>query len=478
MKFENFDLSDAVKKSLEKAGYSTATPIQTKAIPLILDGKDIVGKAQTGSGKTGAYLIPLISKMGPGDRVLVLVPVRELAEQAKQEALKFSSANPISVATIYGGSSYENQIRSTRRANIVVATPGRLIDLLSSNSISEFNPTTLVIDEADRMLDMGFLEDIKQILASFENVKQKLLFSATFSKEIKRIIHDFLPEHEYLEVEQMSKTNSDITQKYCVVNARDKYAALRRFLDFYSDKKTLIFLRTKMEADDLETALAHDGYQTVVMHGDTQQRDRAKFLNFFRNGQAHIMVATDIAARGLDVRDIGLVVNYSFPRDTDTYVHRIGRTGRAGEKGISLALIEARDIRSILRLQKDIKAKIEFTTVPSHALVQESWKKELFRKFETLEPQEISNTLAGEILKSENSLLQVSKLVELFLLDKTLNGPDQIGFQTAPREETESDSRGGSRDQRRDGPRDNRSRGNFRGGHGGRSSSSPRRHSR
>lgn len=475
MLFETLPLSQIIQKSLAQQGFTAPTPIQTQAIPVVLDGSDLVARAQTGSGKTGAYLIPLMSRLSENrdERILVLVPVRELAEQVKQEVEKLGSAACLKTAVITGGKSYRWQIKDTEQAQVIVATPGRLLDLMDSGSLPEFEPSTLVIDEADRMLDMGFIDDVKKILEYFKGERQTLLFSATYPREIMNLVKNFMKDPVNVEVAQESKTNLDITQRYAVVARMDKEAALIRLLEAKSADKVIVFTNTKKGADDLGHELHGIGITNLVLHGDTEQKNREKVIRAFKSGHARVMIATDIAARGLDIKDIGLVINFDVPKDFDTYVHRIGRTGRAGAKGEAISLVEPGAIRNFFSLQRVVKAKVEFITIPNHADLMKTWEEDLFSSVEAQQPDNLARKAAAVIAQSDDVEQEIAKLVQLVLGTKVLRGADKIGFVTPPKEEnrtsggsSERSSRGGDRfgGRRSSGGSSSGSRGSFRGG--------------
>lgn len=438
MKFSELSLFPSIQKSLEKQGFENATPIQEQAIPVILEGSDLVAKAQTGSGKTGAYLIPLMSQLAEDRerRIIILVPVRELAEQVKQEVEKLGSAARFKTAVITGGKSYRWQIQDTEQAQIVVATPGRLLDLMDSGSLPEFVPSTLIIDEADRMLDMGFIDDVKKILQFFSNEKQTLLFSATYPREIMNLVKNFMKSPVNVEVAQESKTNLDVKQTYAVVPYSEKEAALIRLLEARSVDKVIVFTNTKKGADELGHSLHSIGISNLILHGDTEQKNREKVIRSFKSGHARVLVATDIAARGLDIKDIGLVVNFDVPKDFDTYVHRIGRTGRAGAKGEAISLVEPGEIRTFFSLQRVVKSKVEFVTIPTHSDLMKAWESDLYARVEAQQPDNLARKIASVLAQSENVEQDLAKLVQLVLGTKVLRGADLIGFKTPPKEES------------------------------------------
>lgn len=480
MLFEQLPLSNLIQKSLAQQGFTSATPIQTQAIPVVLEGSDLVAKAQTGSGKTGAYLIPLMSRLAENrdERVMILVPVRELAEQVKQEVEKLGAAARLKTAVITGGKSYRWQIKDTEQAQIIVATPGRLLDLMDSGSLPEFEPSCLVIDEADRMLDMGFIDDVKKILKYFEGEKQTLLFSATYPREIMNLVKNFMKDPVNVEVAQESKTNLDITQRYAVVAEMDKEAALIRLLEAKSFDKVIVFSNTKKGADELGHAMHSIGVSNMVLHGDTEQKNREKVIRSFKSGHVRVLIATDIAARGLDIKDIGLVINFDVPKDFDTYVHRIGRTGRAGAKGEAITLVEPGEIRTFFSLQRVVKAKVEFISIPNHADLMKAWEDDFFSKLGNQVPDNLARKIASIIVRSEDVEQDLAKLVQMVLGAKILRGADKIGFVTPPKEEAKGSSAGGGRYERGERSGGSRGGGRFGGRGGSRGGSSGGRYSR
>ena len=446
MSFTNYSIAQEVLKAITDLGYTQPTAIQERTLPLALEGKDVVAKAQTGSGKTAAFLVPVLTKLieNPKAKALVLVPVRELGEQVRVESKKLANYTNIQSALICGGKAYSKQIDDASKSRIIIATPGRLIDLLESKQLKNFAPEFLVIDEADRMLDMGFIDDVKKILAFFPGDRQTLLFSATFPREIQRLTGPFMNNPEIVEVEGASRTNEDITQYYSVVRAEERLDALIRVMEVSDSSKIIVFSNTKIEADEISRALNEKGTHCLVLHGDTAQRDREKIMRSFKVGPARVLVATDIAARGLDIKEIGLVINYHIPRDTDTYVHRIGRTGRAGEKGSSISLVSPGEIRRIQMLKRSVKANIQFLKVPGHVEVKKHWAKSFTEKVASQEISPFASELASQLDEQFGGYEALEKVCQLFLGQYQLSGPDQLGFQTPPADDQGGGGRGGA----------------------------------
>lgn len=341
-KFSDFEVQDNLKKNIIGKGYETPTPIQDKAIPHILRGTDFVGIANTGTGKTAAFLIPLIDKVlkNPKESVLIVVPTRELAVQIEQEFKDFSKGLKLYAAVCIGGANIGLQIRNLRYHNhFVIGTPGRLKDLMERKNLSLAPFKTVVLDEADRMLDMGFINDIKFMLSHMNAERQTLFFSATVSGEIKNLIKDFLKEPVTISV-KTKETAESVEQDVVRVKGANKIEVLTTLLAQSGFDKVLIFGKTKHGVERLSKTLVEKGFKAESIHGDKNQHKRQKALDLFKRDHVNILVATDVAARGLDISGVSHVINYDLPATYDDYVHRIGRTGRAGKKGIALTFIE------------------------------------------------------------------------------------------------------------------------------------------
>ncbi|MSR87671.1 MAG: DEAD/DEAH box helicase [Candidatus Zambryskibacteria bacterium] len=341
--FNSFELNPLLKKNILAKGYENPTPIQDRAIPHVLRGEDIVGIANTGTGKTGAFLIPLINKVlnNPTEKVLIVAPVRELAMQIDAELREFAKGSGLFSVVVIGGASMGNQIRELRgRHNFVIGTPGRIKDHIESRHLSLSGFKTVVLDEADRMLDMGFIGDMRLLMSQMAPDRHTLFFSATISREIEGLIHEFLKTPVRISVKTQD-TAKNIDQDVIRIQGRQKFDVLR---DLLSDKeefnKTLVFARTKHGADKLAKALTQAGVRSDAIHGNKQQNARQRVLEDFKKGIVAVLVATDVAARGLDIKEISHVINYDLPATYEDYVHRIGRTGRAEKKGKALTFIE------------------------------------------------------------------------------------------------------------------------------------------
>ena len=341
-KFSDFDLLPLLKNNILVKGYETPTPIQDRAIPHILRGEDIVGIANTGTGKTAAFLIPLINKIlkDPTQKVLVVAPVRELAVQINEELKEFAKGTGFFSAILIGGANMGAQIRELRhRHNFVIGTPGRIKDHLESGYLDLAQFQTVVLDEADRMLDMGFINDMRFLMAKMSKVRHTLFFSATLSPDIERLIHEFLKTPVRISVKTRD-TSKNIDQDVIRIQGKTKFDVLKDLLIQEEFSKTLIFSRTKHGADKLAKALSLVGIRADAIHGNKQQNARQRVLEDFKKERVKVLVATDVAARGLDISDISHVINYDLPATYEDYVHRIGRTGRASKKGKALTFIE------------------------------------------------------------------------------------------------------------------------------------------
>jgi len=364
MSFESLGLRTELLRAASEKGYSTPTPIQTQAIPPILEGRDLMGGAQTGTGKTAGFTLPMLqrlmeSKPQKGRRVirtLVLTPTRELAAQVTESVRMYGKYLPLRSTAVFGGVSINPQIKKLRDGvDILVATPGRLLDHVGQNTIDLSKVEILVLDEADRMLDMGFIHDIRKVLKLLPKNKQTLLFSATFSNEIKRLAGDLLHEPELIEVAQLNTAAERVTQVVHPVDAKKKRKLLSKLIGADNWKQVLVFARTKRNCDRLAQSLVKDGLDAAAIHGGKSQGARTKALANFKSGKARVLVATDIAARGLDISQLPHVVNYELPHVPEDYIHRIGRTGRAGHEGEAVSLVcidEAKLLKDIERLIK------------------------------------------------------------------------------------------------------------------------------
>ena len=351
-------ISEEIRKAIEELGFEHPTPVQEEVIPYLLgEGNDVIALAQTGTGKTAAYGLPLIQKVNPQQKhtqALILSPTRELCLQISDSLSDFSKyIKGLTVVPVYGGTSIETQIKALKKGTqIIVATPGRLIDLIHRGVAKLENVTNVVLDEADEMLNMGFSESINEILECVPKDRNTLLFSATMSKEIERIARNYLTNHKEIVVGSRNEGAESVNHIYYMVNAKDKYLALKRIVDYYPSIFAIIFCRTKRETQEIADKLIHDGYNAEALHGDLSQQQRDLTMQKFRKHTTQFLVATDVAARGLDVDDLTHVINFGLPDDIESYTHRSGRTGRAGSTGTCYALYQESDDQAIRSLQK------------------------------------------------------------------------------------------------------------------------------
>ena len=370
--FQQLGLSPKIIEVLDKLGFTEPTPVQLQAIPLLLQSKpiDFIGLAQTGTGKTAAFglpLIDLIDQEDPSLQALILAPTRELGQQTAQQLKSFCSNNKnVNIEVVYGGAAITNQIKALKRpTQIVVATPGRLIDLIKRKAIRLDNVKYVVLDEADEMLNMGFKEDIDEILAFTKENRVTWLFSATMPAEIRRIVKKYMDAPVEVSVNSEQKSNIDITHQYVVTKTSNKLSALRRFLDLQPEMRGVLFCRTKRETQEIADELSNKGYGVEALHGDLSQGQRDAVMKRFKTRSMQLLVATDVAARGIDVNDLTHVIHHTLPDQLESYTHRSGRTGRAGKKGISLALINPRENRRIQEIERRIKVSFEKIEVPT-----------------------------------------------------------------------------------------------------------------
>jgi superfamily II DNA/RNA helicase len=359
MSFADLGLSDELLRAVEESGYNEPTPIQRQAIPPVLMGQDLVGIAQTGTGKTAAFVLPMIDILGEGrsrarmPRSLILEPTRELAAQVAENFEKYGKYHKLSMALLIGGVSMGDQVKALERGvDVLIATPGRLMDLFGRGNILLTGCGLLVIDEADRMLDMGFIPDIEQICTKLPSNRQTLLFSATMPAPIKKLSEKFLKSPKQVEVARPATANINIEQRLVRVDGRRKKDALERLLRAEDVKTAIIFCNRKTAVRDLTTSLKRDGFAAGPIHGDMEQPERLRELDRFKSGEINILVASDVAARGLDIKGVSHVFNYDVPWQPDDYIHRIGRTGRAGATGVAITLAAGADADQLGAIEK------------------------------------------------------------------------------------------------------------------------------
>lgn len=427
MTFNEFNLKKELQQAIDNAGFTEPSPIQELAIPVVLDGRDVVGQAHTGTGKTAAFGLPILNKLELKGEVeaVIIVPTRELATQVSDEIFKFGKFLGINTATVYGGTSYSRQLKHIEKASVIVATPGRFLDLLRGGKI-DIAPKYVVLDEADEMLDMGFLEDIKEIFTFMPSDRQTLLFSATMPNAIRDLAKRILQNPEFITITKNEVTNAKITQSFYVVEEFERDEALIRLLDFKDPSKAIVFCRMKSQVDQVTTMLVSQGYAAKGLHGDMEQRQREETIRAFKR-DLEILVATDVAARGLDVSDVSHVFNYHIPFDSESYVHRIGRTGRAGKEGVAVSIVTPAEFRSLLKIQKAVGSTLIAKEIPTISDVKGKKGNELIEKIEQADVAESSISLI-EKLKDEYDISTIAyKLATLLEDQMKIVGNEKIG---------------------------------------------------
>ncbi len=419
-KFKELGLSDNMIESLQKKGFEEPTPIQSLTIPKLLKGdKDIVGQAQTGTGKTGAFGIPLIENVKPGSskvQALIMAPTRELAIQVAEEIRSLSIHKKISVLAIYGGQPIERQLERIKRGvDIIVGTPGRIIDHLNRKTLNFRNIDYVILDEADEMLNMGFIEDIEEILKETPKEKRVLLFSATMPANILKLARKYMGDYEVIASKKDDMAKNNIQQIYFEVRQSDKFEALYRIIDVEDEFYGVIFCRTKLDVEDISNKLANRGCRIAALHGDISQVQREKTLQKFKKKNINILVATDVAARGIDVDHLTHVINHAIPQDPESYIHRIGRTGRAGRQGTAITLVTSSEYRKLMNIQRVTKTDIAKQNVPDvKDIIQnkkDKIKKSVIQIIESGNLDELTG-IAQEILEGNDANIAVAAILK------------------------------------------------------------------
>ena len=364
MRFDELDFEPALLDAIDSMNFQDCTPIQEQAIPHLLKGRDLIGVAQTGTGKTAAYLLPVLDRLSsgsyPSDAIncLIMVPTRELAQQIDQQVEGFSYFLDVSSTAVYGGNDgirFEQEKRGfAMGTDIVVATPGRLISHISLGNIDLSKVSFFILDEADRMLDMGFYDDIMQIVSQLPKERQNMLFSATMPQEVEAILNKYMTDPVKVAVGSRNSGTANVDHKYYMMAAKDRYSVLKSIIDYTPSIYGIVFCRTKLETQEIADNLIQDGYNAAALHGDLSQGMRDNVMDHFRKKSLQLLIATDVAARGIDVSDLTHIINYNLPDDIETYVHRSGRTGRADKRGICLSLINLREKSKIKKIEKII----------------------------------------------------------------------------------------------------------------------------
>ncbi len=455
--FSELGIRPEILAAITELGFQTPTPVQEKAIPHLMSSpRDVVALAQTGTGKTAAFGLPLLERIDPNVRAvqaLVLAPTRELCVQITRDLGNFSKNLPgVRCVAVYGGANIREQMRAiSRGANVVIATPGRLIDLIDRQAVDLSQVGVTVLDEADEMLNMGFQEDLTTILEKTPKEKLTWLFSATMSGEVRRIAKNYMREFDELSVGRANAAATTIEHKYAVVMMRDRYLALKRFVDAEPDMFGIVFCRTKQETQDLAEDLTKDGYNADAIHGDLSQQQRDRVMERYRGKSLQLLIATDVAARGIDVSNVSHVIHFDLPGEVENYTHRSGRTGRAGKTGISLSIIGSKDVHKIRNLERQLKTHFSFVRVPGGAEICERQLLTLIQKIKEVEVDEegierfmdaVSLDLAGfdrdELIKRVVSL-EFNRFLEQYRNARDLN-VDLARKDHNPRERTREKS--------------------------------------
>ncbi|GAB4075056.1 DEAD/DEAH box helicase [Barrientosiimonas marina] len=423
--FKELNISQPIMKSLEKMGFEESTSIQAETIPLAMQGQDVIGQAQTGTGKTAAFGIPMIEKIDPSQRKiqgLIIAPTRELAVQVAEEINRLGQAKGVRSMSVYGGQPMGRQIRALKDGpSIVVATPGRLLDHIRRNTIRTADIKTTVLDEADEMLDMGFIEDIRDILKNIPDTRQTLLFSATMPKEIRDIATNLMNDPTEVKMKEKKMTVENIDQYFIEIPEKQKFDTLTNHLDYYSPQLAIVFCRTKKRVDEIADGLQTRGFRAEGIHGDLTQGKRMNVLNKFKNSRVDVLVATDVAARGLDISGVTHVYNFDIPQDPEGYVHRIGRTGRAGRTGEAVSFITPREMAHLNVIEKVTKSKIQRMAPPTNQEAkrgQQQAAADKMRKNIEKQPLEDYYETASELLQDYDSKTVVAAALKMMTKER------------------------------------------------------------
>ncbi|MCC3648093.1 MULTISPECIES: DEAD/DEAH box helicase [Cytobacillus] len=423
--FSDFGLSNEIVKALSNMGFEEPTPIQAQAIPIGMQGKDMIGQAQTGTGKTTAFGVPLLEQidLNEGIQGLVLAPTRELAVQVAEELNRIGQVKGVRTLPVYGGQDINRQIRALKKhPHIIAATPGRLIDHIERKTIRLSNIKMVVLDEADEMLNMGFIEDIERILSEIKGERQTLLFSATMPRRIQSLAEKFMQEPEMVKVKAKEMTVKNIEQYYMEVHEKQKFDVLCNLLDIQSPELAIVFGRTKKRVDEVVEGLIKRGYSAEGIHGDIPQAKRDQVIRRFKEQTIDIMVATDVAARGLDISGVSHVYNFDIPQDPESYVHRIGRTGRAGNKGLAITFVSPREIDHLKIIESVTKSKMAKKPVPSFKdVVAGNQQATINKLMEVIEKEEHADfkRVAENLLEDTDSVTLLAAAFKLLT-----KGPD------------------------------------------------------
>ena len=435
MKFDELNIDERILRAIEDMGFEETSPIQTQAIPAVCEGIDVVGQAQTGTGKTAAYTIPMLMKIDPQikkPQAIVLCPTRELAVQVAEEIRKLAKyMSDIKVLPVYGGQEIVRQIKSLKTGvQIIVGTPGRVMDHMRRKTVKFDSVSMVILDEADEMLDMGFREDMETILTETPEDRQTVMFSATMPKAIMDIARNFQKDARIIKVVRKELTVSNIEQFYYEVRPKNKTEVLCRLIDIYNPRLSVVFCNTKRQVDELISELKGRGYFADGIHGDMKQQQRDRVMDDFRSGKVDILIATDVAARGIDVDDVDMVFNYDIPQDEEYYVHRIGRTGRAGRSGMALSFISGKEVYKLKDIERYCKTKILAKPVPSLDDVKNTKLDNMFDKIrQTIEEgglTDMVNLVEEHVNQEEYTSMDMAAALLKMLIGDTLDREDEV----------------------------------------------------
>lgn len=458
MTFKELELSPSIIKAVEELGFETVMPVQEASIPIILNEKtNLIALAQTGTGKTAAFGLPLIQKLdlqSKDTEVVIICPTRELCIQIATDCKKYAKYTPeCTIVPVYGGASIDAQIRLLNKpTKIIVATPGRINDLIDRKKVNLSKVKYVVLDEADEMLNMGFKEDLDNILSRVPEDRQTFLFSATMPKEVEEIAKHYVKDAKRIQIGIRNQGSDNVKHYYYLVHQKNRYLALKRIADYYPDIYAIIFCRTKVETQEVADMLIHDGYNADSLHGDLSQAQRDHVMSRFRLKNIQMLVATDVAARGLDVNNLTHVINYELPDETEQYIHRSGRTGRADNQGISIAIINMKEKHKIREIEKILKKEFEKAQIPTG---REVCKKQLFNLINKVEQVDVDNeeieSFVPEIVK-KLSWLEREELIKRFVslefnqfLQYYKNAPDLNVDESVEKEKDRREKKGGSK---------------------------------
>ena len=435
MKFEELNIDERILRAIEDMGFEETSPIQTQAIPAVCEGIDVVGQAQTGTGKTAAYTIPMLMKIDPQikkPQAIVLCPTRELAVQVAEEIRKLAKyMSDIKVLPVYGGQEIVRQIKSLKAGvQIIVGTPGRVMDHMRRKTVKFDSVSMVILDEADEMLDMGFREDMETILTETPEERQTVLFSATMPKPIMEIARKFQKDAKIIKVVRKELTVSNIDQFYYEVRPKNKTEILSRLIDIYNPKLSVVFCNTKRQVDELISELKGRGYFADGIHGDMKQQQRDRVMDDFRSGKTEILIATDVAARGIDVDGVDIVFNYDLPQDEEYYVHRIGRTGRAGKSGLALSFISGREVYKLKDIERYCKTKILAKPIPSLDDVKNTKMDGIFDKIKEMieadEHRAMLDMVEEHVNQEDYTSMDMAAALLKMLIGDTLDREDEV----------------------------------------------------